>query len=121
VLTERDAETKVAGSRNDHFVLRLNEHSGGGYLWNIDQLRSSGFAIIQDDRETNDHDGIGGPVVRHVTAALEQAQRGLVSLDECRPWQPSAPITHVAFEYDLTGPEEEGLSRAERRQLLEAA
>ncbi len=121
LLTERDAETMLAGSRNDHFVLRLNEHSGGGYLWNIDQLRASGFAVVQDERQTDDHEGIGGPVVRHVTAALEQAQRGQVCLDECRPWQPSAPIARVTFEYDFTGPEEKGFSRAERRQLLEAA
>jgi Zn-dependent peptidase ImmA (M78 family) len=29
-LTERDAGTTINGSRNDLFVLRLNEHSGGG-------------------------------------------------------------------------------------------
>ncbi|MGE0063595.1 MAG: ImmA/IrrE family metallo-endopeptidase [Xanthobacteraceae bacterium] len=86
-LTERDAETRIDGSRNDHFVLRLNEHSGGGYLWNIDQLRESGFAIIRDGRENSDTVGIGGPVVRHVTAGMEQGQRGAVSLNECRPWQ----------------------------------
>lgn len=120
-LTERDAGTRIDGSRNDHFVLRLNEHCGGGYLWNIDQLRTSGFAIIRDDRELTDHEGVGGPVTRSVTAALEQAQRGEVSLVECRPWQPSAPITNLQFEYDFTGPEEQGLSRAERRHLLEAA
>jgi Zn-dependent peptidase ImmA (M78 family) len=121
MLTERDADTRIAGSRNDHFVLRLNEHSGGGYLWNIDQLKGSGFAIVQDDRETDDHEGIGGPVIRHVTAALVQAQQGQLSLDECRPWQPTVPISRVTFDYDFTGPEEEGFSRAERRQLFKAA
>ena len=120
-LTERDAGTRIDGSRNDHFVLRLNEHCGGGYLWNIDQLRASGFAIIRDDRESTDHEGVGGPVTRSVTAALEQAQRGEVSLVESRPWQPGEPITNLRFEYDFTGPEEEGLSRAERRYRLEAA
>lgn len=121
LLTERDAGTRIGGSRNDHFVLRLNEHSGGGYLWNLDQLAASGFAIIRDDREATDPEGIGGPVVRHVTAGLEQPVRGLLSLSECRPWQPSAPIAEVTLNYDFTGPEEEGLSRAERRHILEAA
>ena len=121
LLTERDAKTRIDGSRNDHFVLRLNEHSGGGYLWNIDQLRASGFAILRDNRENPDSAGIGGPVIRHVTANMEQAVRGEVLLNECRPWQPTAPISQVTLNYDFTGPEEEGLSRAERRQLLEAA
>jgi hypothetical protein len=30
LLTERDAGTRIDGSRNDLFVLRLEEHSGGG-------------------------------------------------------------------------------------------
>lgn len=121
LLTEHDADTRIDGSRNDHFVLRLNEHSGGGYFWNIDQLRESGFAIIRDDRTTADAEGIGGPMIRHVTAGMEQGQRGQVSLDEARPWQRSAPISRVTLNYDFTGPEEEGFSRAERRQLLRAA
>jgi Zn-dependent peptidase ImmA (M78 family) len=121
LLSERDVDTKIAGSRNDYFVLRLNERSGGGYLWNIDQLKASGFVVVQDDRESADSAGIGGHVVRHVTASPEQSQRGEISIDECRPWQPNAPIGHVAFEYDFTGPEEEGLSRAAQRHILEAA
>jgi Zn-dependent peptidase ImmA (M78 family) len=104
VLTERDADTQIDGSRNDHFVLRLNEHSGGGYLWNIDQLKKSGFVVIRDGRLPLDDDGIGGPAVRHVTAVLEEAKRGHVSLDECRPWQPNEPLTQLKFDYDFTGP-----------------
>ncbi len=121
LLTERDADTRINGSRNDHFVLKLSEHSGGGYLWNIDQLRESNFAIIRDDRETADVEGIGGPMIRHVIGSIEQGLRGHVSLDECRPWQRGAPITRVTLNYDFTGPEEEGFSQAERRQLLRAA
>lgn len=122
-LTERDADTQIDGSRNDRFVLRLNEHSGGGYLWNVDQLRDSGFVIIRDGRESTDQEGIGSHAIRYVTAGLEleEGQRGQVSLNECRPWQPTAPISHVTLNYDFTGPEEQGFSRAERRQLLEAA
>jgi hypothetical protein len=121
MLTERDTGTWIDGSRNDHFVLRLNERSGGGYLWNVDQLRASGFAIIRDKRENPDPAGIGGPVLRHVTAGLEHPARGQLSLSECRPWQPAASIAQVTLNYDFTGPEEEGLSRAERRRILEAA
>lgn len=121
LLTEHDADTRIDGSRNDHFILRLNERSNGGYLWNIDQLRDSGFAIISDNRENPDPSGVGGPVVRHVTAGTDAAARGQVSLKELRPWQPTSTISRMTFNYDFTGPETEGLSRAERRQLLEAA
>jgi len=121
LLTERDADTRIDGSHNDFFVLRLNERSNGGYLWNIDQLRNSGFGIISDNRENPDPAGIGAAVVRHVTAGTETAARGQVSLNESRPWQPSSPISRMTLNYDFTGPEAEGLSRAERRQLLEAA
>jgi Zn-dependent peptidase ImmA (M78 family) len=121
LLTARDAGTSINGSRNDMFVLRLNEHSGGGYLWDFEQLVESGFGIVRDLRETADLEGIGGPVVRRVTAAVGDAGRGQLSIQERRPWQPEPAIADLTFHYDLTGPEQEGLSRAERRARLEAA
>jgi Zn-dependent peptidase ImmA (M78 family) len=121
LLTERDAGARIDGSRNDLFVLRLKEHSGGGYLWDIDQLKASGFAVVRDDLESIDSDGVGGPVIRRVTAAPPETYRGRIALDERRPWDPDPPLSTLAVEVDLTGPEEEGLSRAERRRLLEAA
>lgn len=121
LLTERDAGTHIDGSRNDHFVLRLNEHSGGGYLWNIDQLKASKFAVVRDGREEIDAEGIGGPVIRTVTALPEEPSRGVLDIKECRPWQLSEPLTELKFVYDFTGPEEAGLSRSEQRQMLEAA
>lgn len=121
LLTERDADTKIDGSRNDLFVLRLAEHSGGGYLWDIDQLRASGFAVVGDALEEADSDTVGGHVIRRVTAATGEADRGSMALDERRPWDPDLPLTSLNVEYDFTGPEEVGYSRAARRSLLEAA
>jgi Zn-dependent peptidase ImmA (M78 family) len=121
LLTEHDAGARIDGSRNDLFVLRLEEHSGGGYLWDIGQLKASGFAIVRDDLEAVDGDGVGGPVIRRVTATPPDTYRGRLALDERRPWDPDPPLSSLAVEVDLTGPEEEGLSRAERRILLEAA
>lgn len=121
VLTERDANTQIDGSRNDHFILRLHEHSGGGYLWNIDELKASGFAIVRDTSEIDDQDAVGSNTTRSVTAVLQQPQRGALSLAEARPWEPDAPISQLNFRYDFTGPEEEGLSRVERRHILQAA
>ncbi len=121
LLTERDADTRIEGSRNDLFVLKLKEHSGGGYLWDIDQLKASGFAIVRDGREAVDDDGIGGPVSRWVTAAPSEPGTGSLSLDERRPWEDGPPLSRLQLDFDMTGPEEEGLSRAERRRLLQAA
>lgn len=121
LLTERDARAWTDGSRNDLFVLRLREHSGGGYLWDIDQLKASGFAIVRDDLEAIDGDGVGDPVIRRVTTAPPDTYRGRIALDERRSWGPDPPLSTLAVEVDLTGPEEEGLSRAERRRLLDLA
>src|SRR5258705_7180918 len=76
LLTERDAGTRIDGSRGDLFVLRLAEHSGGGYLWDIDQLKASGFGIVLDELQAIDSEGIGGAVVRRVTASPPDTHRG---------------------------------------------
>jgi Zn-dependent peptidase ImmA (M78 family) len=120
LLTERDAGTRIDGTRKDLFVLRLQEHSGGGYLWDIEQLKESGFGIVRDELETDDSDGIGAPVIRRVTAEPSEPYRGRIAVDERRPWEPDEPIASLRVDFDLSGPEEEGLSRTERRSLLEA-
>ena len=56
-----------------------------------------------------------------VTAAPEDGPRGRLELAERRPWQPGAPIAQLSLDFDFSGPEELGLSRVERRQMLEAA
>lgn len=121
LLTERDAGSPIDGSRNDLFVLKLTEHSNGGYLWNIDQLRDSGFAIVRDDVESVETESIGDPGLRRITARPPEEYRGRLILNEARPWDPAHSLSRLELELDLTGPEEEGLSRAERRQMLEAA
>lgn len=121
LLTERDARMRIDGSRNDLFILRLEEHSGGGYLWDIEQLKASGFGIVRDELEAIDGEGVGGPVIRRVTIAPPDSHRGCISLDERCPWDPDPPLSSLKIDFDLTGPEEEGLSRAERRSVLEAA
>ncbi len=120
LLTNSDAGTQIDGSRDDVFVLRLEEHSGSGYVWNLDELNESGFAVVRDERESLDSEGIGDPVLRRVTAASPESHRGRISIDERRPWQPTLSLSTFTADFDLTGPEEEGLSRAERRSLLES-
>ena len=120
LLTERDANTSISGSWNDFFVLRLEEHSGGGYLWDAGELKRSGFSVVNDVREEMDDRGVGNHTFRRLTAVLEEPKRGRVSLCERRPWQPDQALNRLELAYDLTGPEDKGYSRVERRWVLEA-
>ena len=121
LITEADAGTRICGSSNDLFVVRLEEHTGGGYLWNFNEFEKSGFAILDDIREALDTHTVGGNVSRRVLASAEAAEHGHVSITETRPWIPHVPRSQFVLDYDVTGPEREGLSRVERRRLLEAA
>jgi Zn-dependent peptidase ImmA (M78 family) len=121
LLTKRDGGAVIGGSRADLFVLRLPEHSGGGYLWNFDQLKETSFVIVRDEHESGDAEGVGSHTIRRVTAESRSRQFGEMQLIEHRPWQQTKAINSFKLIYDLTGPEGEGYSRAERRQLLEAA
>jgi hypothetical protein len=121
LLTVADEGTVINGSRNDLFVLRLPEHGGGGYLWDIDQLKETSFAIVRDEHEAIDTDGVGNNPMRLITLESSDRQAGDIRLIERRPWQSSKNINAFCVTYDLNGPEVEGYSRAERLQLLEAA
>jgi Zn-dependent peptidase ImmA (M78 family) len=121
LLTDCDEGTRITGSKTDLFVLRLPEHSDGGFLWDIDQLKRASFVIVRDEHEAVDADGIGSNPRRCITAESQNRQAGELQLIERRPWRPDHAIKTFALTYDLNGPEMEGYSRAERRQLLEAA
>lgn len=121
LLSENDRDTTIEGSRNDHFVLRLTEHSGAGYLWSIEDLRQSGFLILRDSASEENVEQVGGPVVRSVTGGSDGPRKGTIELAERRPWDTTKPFAELSVEFDFTGPEEEGFSRAERRRVLEEA
>ncbi len=119
VLDEHDRETRIAGSRSDLFVFRLAEHSGGGYVWNFDDLIDADFRVVQDQREDiHDRASIGSNLVRRVTAESEVRQEGTISLKEARPWQLEDTTQEFSLRYDLTGPKEAGASRFELTQML---
>lgn len=121
LLTESDQGGRIEGSRNDLFVLKLTELGSAGYLWDFDTLSESGFTIVRDTRVAQSSDGVGDPNVRRVLASPNEGARGLVHLEQRRPWLVDSPVSVLTLPFDLTGPEESGLSRAERRQLLAAA
>ncbi|MFH1556757.1 MAG: protease inhibitor I42 family protein, partial [Pseudomonadota bacterium] len=120
VLTERDEGALIEGGKNDLFVVRLRENSGAGYLWNIDQLREAGFAVVADDREDIDFETVGSTLTRRVTARSEDRVQGSLVLQERRPWLPANPPLHeLRLDYDLRGPEQPGMWEPELRRALE--
>jgi Zn-dependent peptidase ImmA (M78 family) len=121
VLTERDEGTLIEGGRNDLFVVRLRENSGAGYLWNFDQLKKAGFALVDDDREEENANSIGGVLTRKVTARSEDRVQGEVVLQETRPWMPESPLHELLIRYDLRGPESPGMWEPELKRVLQAA
>jgi predicted secreted protein len=121
LLTERDQGALIEGGRNDLFVVRLRENSGAGYLWNFDQLRDAGFALVHDDREEDNPEAIGGVLTRKVTARSEDRVQGEVVLQEARPWMADAPLHELLLRYDLRGPESPGMWEPELNRVLQAA
>jgi hypothetical protein len=121
LLTERDEGALIEGGRNDLFVVRLRENSGAGYLWNFDQLRDAGFALVHDDREDDTPEAIGGVLTRKVTARSEDRVQGQVVLQEARPWMADAPLHQLLLRYDLRGPESPGMWEPELKRVLQAA
>ena len=55
--------------------------------------RRAGSRIVRDELEAIDGEGIGGPVIRRVTAAPPDTYRGRMALDERRPWDPDPPLS----------------------------
>lgn len=121
LLTEKDRGGRIDGSRADLFVIKLPELGAAGYLWDFDTLAGSGFSIVRDTRLALDGDGVGGPNIRRVVATPAADAWGVMHLEQRRPWLADAPLSVLTLPFDLTGPEETGLSRAERRQRLAAA
>jgi Zn-dependent peptidase ImmA (M78 family) len=121
LLTERDQAAFIEGGRNDLFVVRLRENSGAGYIWNFDQLREAGFALVDDDREQENVETIGSVLTRKITARSEDRMEGEVILQESRPWLAEEPLHQLLLRYDLRGPEGAGMWEPELRRVLQAA
>ena len=116
-LTPKDEGTLIEGSWSDLFLLKLNEHSNSGYIWNFEQLNQSGFAIVRDERNALNSQSIGGVVERSITVESSRRQSGEIILTQNRPWlvkrDPKNFLSSMTFRYDLTGPETEGWPKAE--------
>lgn len=121
LLTDRDEGSFIEGGRNDLFVVRLRENSGAGYLWSFDELKAAGFALVADNQEADDPECVGGIVTRRLTARSSQRTQGDFTLQESRPWLPNRPLHQLHFQYDLRGPEKQGMWEPDLRRMLQAA
>jgi Zn-dependent peptidase ImmA (M78 family)/predicted secreted protein len=124
VITERDDGTLLEGSHDDLVVLKVQEHSGSGYLWRLEDLESVGFAVVKDDLEDEPDDSYGGIVLRTVIAEPREdsGAEGHVFLRETRPWQADGePLQSLKLDVDLVGPLGAGLHRAQRKAFLSVA
>lgn len=123
VVTERDDGNLLEGSRSDLVVVQIKEHSGSGYLWQLDDLASTGLAVVQDNRTADsDKELVGGVVFRTVIAESTHGAEGHVFLRETRPWQANGePLQSLKLDIDFYGPVDAGLHRAQRKALLGVA
>jgi Zn-dependent peptidase ImmA (M78 family)/predicted secreted protein len=121
LLTERDQGAAIHGEPGDLFVVRLTEHAGSGYLWDLNQVEAAGFKVITDERRSRSdaREEIGGSIDRIVTAQSDGASIGNLDLQEIRPWDTSDIYGRLSFAYDLRG-REHGLPRAARERLRAA-
>ncbi len=123
LITERDDQIILEGSRSDLVVLKFMEHSGSGYVWQLGELADVGLAVVQDGRAADpDEQLIGGEVIRTVITESQNGAGGHVCLREVRPWQLTGePLQSLELDVDLSGPVQAGLLLAQREALLSVA
>jgi len=119
VLTNKDEGMLIQGSPNDVFLFHLKEHSGSGYLWDIDEIQESGFVVISDENIISSPDvEVGGCADRNIitsSSELENGSEGYINLKQLRPWDASSVIETLELKYELL--KESGLSQAARRAV----
>lgn len=120
VLTEHDEGTLIQGGPKDVFLIHLREHSGAGYLWNVEELERSGFVLVRDERHIPDvSENVGGAVERILLAAAQAEVVGELELEQARPWDPSDAADRLTLKYELLG-KESGQPRAQRNMSVAA-
>jgi predicted secreted protein len=122
-LTEHDNGTYIEATVGDAIVIYLLEHSGGGFMWDVDGIAQSDLTLIDDCRERiAADDAIGGHVTRKLTVQAGSIGFGSVQFIESRPWEHgTAPLTAYQFTYDISEIPQPGLLPAQRDRLLKEA
>ena len=107
-------------SPGDLIGISLNEHSGGGYLWDIDGIRQSDLELVEDRRvPAADDNEVGAHVVRRLVAQAKSPGVGSVQFVERRPWDRiGEPLAAFRFAYDVAEVVQPGLLKAQRDRLV---
>jgi Zn-dependent peptidase ImmA (M78 family) len=121
LLTDRDEGLLIEGGRHDLFVVRLRENSSAGYLWNFDELKAAGFALVADDQEGDDDNRVGALLTRRVTAQSSGRVSREITFKEHRPWMPHKVLQELHLRYELRGPEEPGMWEPDLMRVLQVA
>lgn len=122
VLTERDNGVSIECCHNDILVIKVNEHSSSGYVWQFDDLAKAGLLIRGDWRASEGNLHIGGVVYRKLIAEAKGSGTCRFSFREIRPWQASgSPLNSMDLDIDFSGPLTAGLHPVQREALLEVA
>ncbi len=121
LISDRDKGLRIEGSNNDHLVIRIKEDGGGGYAWETQHLAELGFELLDDKSECKDEDSVGSAYSRVMIVKPQPKFSWQFLIEEKRRWEDYDPKNTLYFTANLSGPEQEGFSRAERRHLLEVA
>lgn len=114
LLREEDAGALYEAGPNDVFVMRLAEHAGSGYLWDVSALEDAGFTVLKDDNE-DAGDIIGANGTRIVALKGPKTGLHLLGLEERRPWEKAGrPLHSLRFSLSTFGRQSEGMLRRVR-------
>ena len=108
VLDAADQDAVIEGGPNDVFVFELREKGAAGYLWSLNDVRESGFAIVKDERDiARSGHNPGGDVSRHIVAQHSSGAAGDLMWEHRQPWASgSKSLDELRYSYDLQGREE---------------
>ena len=118
LLTEKDRGTRIEGQPRMTSLLQLPNKVARANSGTQTPLRGEGFEIIKDERsKLSASDAVGASVLHKITTGAAPRSAGSINLAHRRPWQAQEPpLEQLTIDYDVTG-KENGLARAQRRQL----
>lgn len=117
LLTKGDAGNQLEASENDIFVVKLEEKSNSGYLWDF-QEQEARFEIL--DEKLTHGEGYGSASSRVVFLKYNDPGIHSLEIQHKRPWNGKL-LDEIRISIDNYGREDGGLPRRIRQKSLEEA